>query len=115
MVGRVGPIEHARSLRATAMALQAVFVHANRPQPEAPCTIALDVDGQPVAVVLGPSPSVTVGPAARPDAAVRVPEQVLTDYLAGPEWDVSRLEAAPEDQWALDLLLRALGAPVDGR
>jgi DNA-binding HxlR family transcriptional regulator len=70
-MGRVGPPLHERSIRAIAMALQAVLAGAGEALPEAPVVVELEVEGEPVEIIMGRRPTVTARPAVEPVARIR--------------------------------------------
>jgi DNA-binding HxlR family transcriptional regulator len=82
-VGRVAPAEHPRSIRSKAMAIQTFLARADETLLEEPYIVELDVDGEPLEVVLGPRPSVTARASASPDAQLRVSAATLDAYLGG--------------------------------
>ena len=87
-VARVAEPRHGRTLRAVAMALQAILVRAPIPA-ETNALIELDVDAEMLEIELCAAPTVTVRPCPRAHARGRVPHDTFTTYLTE-----GRLEAA---------------------
>ncbi len=108
-MARVAPPVHDRSVRAVAMALQAILVRAGDRLPEDPATVELDVDGDPVEVVLGPRPTVTVRPAVQPDARVQTSARWMSAYLVGESGGGGALRHVSGDRAASRSLETALG------
>jgi len=80
---RVGPAVHPRSIRATAMALQAMLSRAGDALPMEADVIELEMDGEYAEVVLGPRPTVTARTSPQPDARVSVASAAIADFLVG--------------------------------
>jgi len=106
---RVGPAEHDRSIRAIAMALHAILVRAGEALPADPTVIELNVDGEPVEVVLGPRPSVTARPSTDADARIQVPTRTMSDLLLGKPLDPESFVQVSGDRSSRTTLLSALG------
>jgi DNA-binding HxlR family transcriptional regulator len=109
---RLEPPVHGRSLRATAMALQAILRHAGHPLPESPVVVELAVDNEPLEIVLGPKPTATVRPCQASAAHLGTTAAVMEAYLNGtrPEPDAFTLLAGSPTARAA--LLVALGLPA---
>ena len=101
--------EHERSLRAIAMALQAILVRAGEALPGDRRVLELEVDGRSLEVVLGPRPTVTVRPVMESDAHVRTTSDTLSRYLDGASPDRSRFVHVGGDRSITDGLLDVLG------
>ena len=109
-MGRAGPATHERSIRAIAMALQAILVRVGDALPEKRHVIELQVDDQYAEVVLDPGkPVVTVRPAIAPDARVQVSSARLSEFLLGEGSGESGLTHVTGSEEAARLLVTALG------
>ena len=106
----VEPPQHQRSVRAIAMALQAVLGRAGDALPDARHVIELEVDGEHIQIVLGARPSATAGPSTDADARLRVPRATMSDFLLGRSFDKKRFVHVSGDEAARTALIRALGA-----
>lgn len=104
----VGPITHERSARATAVALHAIVNRMVDALPERSHTIELEVDGQPLELVLGPRPSVTARPSVDADARLRVSGKAIADFLGGRGLRASRFAHVSGDEAAGRLLVDLL-------
>ncbi len=80
---RAAPTLHERSIRAIAMALQAVLVRAGDALPAERLVVELEVDGEYIEVVLDQRPTVTVRLSIEPDARVRVSMAGISAVLSG--------------------------------
>ncbi len=105
----IAPPTHPRSIRAIAMALQAVLARAGDALPDSAHVVELEVDGEPIQILLGTNPTATAGPCTDADASVRVPRQTMSDFLLGRPFDVERFALTSGDEVARAALLRALG------
>ncbi len=110
-MGRVGPPVHQRSIRAIAMALQAILVRAGDALPARADVIELTVDGESAEVVLGPSPSVTVRIPVRPTTRVATTAKKISDVLLGGSVDDGTFTLISGDEEATRRLVTALGGP----
>ena len=108
-MARVATPVHDRSIRAIAMALQAVLVRAGDRLPLEPAVVELDVDGEPLEIVLGPRPSVTARPATDPDARVATSAGWIAAYLIGEDAGSESLRPVSGDPSVTTCLDRALG------
>ena len=109
MLEPIMPARHPRSIRAIAMALQAVLARAGDALPDAHHVIELEVDGEHIQIFLGPSPSATAGPCTDADACIRVPRPTMSDFLLGRSFDKKRFVHVSGDKAARVALIRALG------
>jgi DNA-binding HxlR family transcriptional regulator len=107
-MGRVGPPLHERSIRAIAMALQAVLVRAGEALPEAPVMLELEVEGELAEIVLGQRPTVTARPAVEPVARIRASTPGISAVLMGQPVDEAELTHLSGDEAATKHLLAAL-------
>jgi DNA-binding HxlR family transcriptional regulator len=82
-VPRVSPPVHRRSLRAIAMALHSILVRAQGARGSERRVIEVEADGEPMEIVLGPQPSVTVRPVSAADVTLRTSSAALSAYLNG--------------------------------
>ena len=111
----VVPPRHPRSVRAIAMALQAVLARAGEALPHARHVIELEVDGEHIQIVLDARPSVTAGPSTDADARIRVPRPTMSDFLLGRSFDKRRFVHVSGDKSARTALIRALGTMATAR
>jgi DNA-binding HxlR family transcriptional regulator len=110
MIEPIAPPKHRRSIRAIAMALQAMLMRAGDALPDAPHVIELEIDGEHIQILLGPRPTATAGPCTDADACIRVPRQTMSDFLLGQSFDRKRFVLTSGDEAARAALIRALGA-----
>lgn len=108
-LSRVAPAEHDRSVRAIAMALQAILARAGDALPAERYLIELDVDGEHVEIVLGPAPTAVARLGSHPDARISVPTQTLSDFLLGKPFDEEAFTLVAGDPEARTALLQAAG------
>lgn len=108
-VGPVVPPTHERSIRAIAMAMQAILVRSGDALPARTRVIELDIDGQYVEVTLGPRPIVAARSSMQPDARVRSRSEAISGFLVGSPADRSTFEHLSGDPNATRLLIEALG------
>ena len=111
-MGRVGPIVHQRSIRAVAMALQAILVRAGESLPAESDVIELEVDGEYLEIVLGPRPTVTVRTSVGPAARVATTSAGISAFLMGQSGNGSTLNHVSGDRHATQRLIGALGGPA---
>jgi DNA-binding HxlR family transcriptional regulator len=113
MAQTVGPVArpiHERSIRAIAMAMQAILVRSGDALPTRTHVIELDVDGQYAEITLGPRPTVTARPAMQPDARVRSTLEAISGFLLSSPADSITFEHVSGDSNTTHLLIEALGA-----
>ena len=108
---RVAPILHARSIRAIAMALQAILSRAGEALPDQRVLLELDVDGEPVEIVLGPDPTATARLSSNPDARIAVPRATMSELLVGRPFEDEAFEVVSGDPDSAGVLVGALRAP----
>lgn len=106
---RVSPAVHERSIRAIAMALQAVLVRAGDSLPTEASVIEVDVDGEYVEIVLGPNPTVTARPSMRPDARIAVTSEAMNTFLVGHAAAEAAFDHVAGDVHTTHRLIDALG------
>lgn len=106
-VGPVAPPVHERSIRAIAMAMQSILVRAGDALPPEPWVIELDIDGDPIEIVLGPQPTATARPSMRPAARARTTNQAVSALLLGSPDEGVTFEHVSGDS---DLTRRLAGA-----
>ena len=111
----VAPPQYPRSVRAIAMALQAVLARAGDALPDARHLIELEVDGEHIQIVLDARPSATAGPSTDADARIRVPRPTMSDFLLGRSFDKKRFVRVSGDEAARAALIRALGTMASTR
>jgi DNA-binding HxlR family transcriptional regulator len=108
-VRRVGPAEHSRSIRSKAMAMQTFLSRADGALLTDPYVAELDVDGEPLEIILGPRPTVTARPSTSPAVRLRVPASAIDSYLGG-KLDKKQFAFVSGDRAARTALLAALGS-----
>jgi DNA-binding HxlR family transcriptional regulator len=108
-MGRVGPAIHQRSIRAIAMALQAVLVRAGDALPSETAIIELEVDGEYAEIVLGPRPTVTARTSTQPDARVAASTSTISAFLLGGSVAAEAFSQVSGDERASQRLFAALG------
>jgi DNA-binding HxlR family transcriptional regulator len=111
-MGRVGPAVYQRSIRAIAMALQAVLVRAGDALPNGVDIIEVDVDGEYVEIVLGPRPAVTARTSTQPDARVAATTAGISAFLLGEPADDTTFSHVSGDEHATERLIAALSGPA---
>ena len=111
----VVPAQHPRSIRAIAMALQAVLARAGDALPDARHVIELEIDGEHIQIVLDARPSATAGPSTDADARIRVPRPTMSDFLLGRSFDKKRFVNISGNKAARTALIRALGTMTSTR
>lgn len=107
-MGRVGPPLHGRSIRAIAVALQAVLRRAGEGLPKAPVVLELDVEGELAEIVLGQRPTVTARPAVEPVARIRASMPGISAVLMGQPVGEAELAHISGDEAVTKHLLAAL-------
>ena len=107
----VGPIEHERSVRAIAMALQAILARGGAVLPASPLALELDVEGESLEIVLGPEPTVTARPATKPRGLLRASRRTLEAYLRGSGLPLEEIAHVSGDVEAGRAFFGALGVP----
>lgn len=108
-VGPVAPPVHERSIRAIAMAMQSILGRAGQALPAETHAIELDINGEPVEIVLGPRPTVTARPSMQADARVRSTAEAISGFLFGTPIDGTTFEHVSGDPASTRLLIAALG------
>jgi DNA-binding HxlR family transcriptional regulator len=111
-MGRVGPALHERSIRAIAMALQALLVRAGDALPAETCVIELVVDGEYAEIALGPSPTVIARTSMQPDARVAAAPSSISAYLLGETVAEAAFNHLSGAEQATRRLIAALGGPA---
>ena len=106
----VVPPKHPRSIRAIAMALQAILSRAGDALPDARHVIELEVDGEHAQVILDSRPSVTAGPSTDADARIRVARPTLSNFLLGRSFNKKGFVRVSGNEASRSALIRALGA-----
>jgi hypothetical protein len=107
-MGRAAPVLHQRSIRAIAMALQAVLVRAGDALPTERLVVELEVDGEYIEVVLDQRPTVTVRLSIEPDARVRISLAGISAVLSGQGFDDSTFTHVSGNEAATKHLVAAL-------
>ena len=111
----IGPQQHPRSIRAIAMALQALLAKAGDALPDARHVVELEVDGEPMQIALDTRPSASVGPSTDADARIRVPRSIMADFLGGRPLDEKRFVLVSGNEDARAALLQAFGIKPSSR
>ncbi len=109
---RPTPAEHNRSVRAIAMALQAILTRSAQATASEPLVIELEIDGEPVDMVLGPRPTATARPSTEPNARVQVAASTMAAFFGGASVDAELFILTAGDRAARTALLRTLGLKV---
>jgi len=115
MLEPIAPPQYPRSIRAIAMALQAVLSRAGDALPDARQVIELEIDGEHIQIVLDARPSATAGPCTDADACLRVPRETMSDFLLGRSFHKKRFVLTSGDETARAALIRALGSMATPR
>lgn len=110
---RVAPAVYPRSVRAIAMALQAILARAGEALPEHRHVVELDVEGEAIEVALGPKPTAIARLSTAPDARIRSPRSVMSDMIVGEPFDDSALDALAGDASLLPAFTNAMRAPFN--
>ena len=108
-MGRVAPAVHRRSIRAVAMALQALLVRAGDALPADTHISELDVNGEVAEIVLGSRPTVTARASMQPDAYVAAPTDAVSAFLLGEVGAAEAFRHRSGDEDASRCLIAALG------
>lgn len=111
-LSRVGSAKHQRSIRAIAMALQAVLVRSADELRTGTAIIELEVDGEYAEIVLGPRPTVTARTSMQPDAGVAATTPAISAFLLGQTRADGAFHHVVGDEHATHRLIAALGGPV---
>jgi DNA-binding HxlR family transcriptional regulator len=106
---------HPRSIRAIAMALQAILARAGDALPGARHVVELEIDGEPIQIVLDARPSATAAPSTDADARIRVSRRTMSDFLHGRPFAEGRFALVSGDETTRTALLRGLGVIEAGR
>ncbi|MFT4628215.1 MAG: DNA-binding HxlR family transcriptional regulator [Myxococcota bacterium] len=112
---RVGPAVHPRSIRAIAMALQAVLARSPSACAAEPTEVELAVEGETVEIHLGPRPTAAARSSMGARARLAVTAETMADYLAGRPVDSATFELRSGDASARAVLLDALSVQTDGQ
>ena len=110
-MGRVGPALHPRSIRAVAMALQAMLARAGHALPAESDVIELEVDGEYAEIVLGQRPTVTARTSQQSDAQVAASTPALSAFLLGQAAAEEAFQHVSGDEEATHRLVVALRGP----
>jgi len=107
-MGRVRPVVHQRSIRAIAMAIQAVLVRAGDALPAAVSTLEIEVDGNHMEIALGPRPTATARTSVQPDARASATSRSMAAFLMGEIDAAEALSHVSGDEDATQRLIAAL-------
>lgn len=110
---RVSPAVHARSIRAIAMAIQAILSRAEEALPAGRLVIELAVDGEYVEIVLGAEPTAVARLSSEADARIEVDRETMSAVLLGQPFVEARFDQVSGDVTALPTFLRAMRAPFE--
>jgi DNA-binding HxlR family transcriptional regulator len=105
----IAPPQHPRSIRAIAMALQALLARAGDALPHARHVVELDIDGEHIQIVLDARPTATAGSSTDADARIRLARSTMSDFLRGGSIDEKSFVLASGSEDARAALFRALG------
>ena len=108
---RAGPAVHDRSVRAIAMAVQAILSRAGEALPQSSHLIELDVDGELIEVALGPEPTAIVRLPESPGARIGATRAVMSNVLVGRPFDDADLDHLGGDASLLPVFAEAMRAP----
>ena len=108
---RVAPATYPRSLRAIAMAVQAILSRAGDALPEHRHVVELEVEGEPIEVLLGPTPTAIARLSTGPDAQILAPRPVMSDMVVGQPFDDAALDLVAGDTSLLQAFTNAMRAP----
>ncbi|MEM7415847.1 MAG: helix-turn-helix domain-containing protein [Gemmatimonadota bacterium] len=110
---RVAPAVHARSIRAIAMALQAILSRAGAVLPSETSTLELDVDGEHIEVALGPSPTAIARLSVGADARLSVSRETIAKALLGGPFEDEEIVVESGDPTTGPALARSIRAPFE--
>ena len=105
---KLAAAQHDRSVRSSAVALQAILGRAGDALPQDPSRVELEVDGEPLEIVVGPHPVVTARPSTDPHVRLRTTREALNDYLEGRAFDRRKFTTVSGDEAARSALLHAM-------
>lgn len=105
----IRPPQHPRSIRAIAMALQALLARAGNRLPEVRHVVELEIEGEHMRIVLDARPSASVGPSTDADTRIHVDRSAMAELLSGQPVDEKRFVRVSGEEPARTALLRALG------
>ena len=108
---RVAPPVHARSIRAIAMAVQAILSRAGNALPTTRRVVELDVDDESIEVVVGPEPSAIARVGSQADVLIRTTRQVMSNAVTGQHFDSADFTVVRGDSALLTTFTAALRAP----
>ncbi len=104
---RIGPAVHGRSIRAIAMAMQAVLVRSSE-LPAETAIVEMEVDADYLEIVLGPRPTVTARTSVQPEARVATATATMSAFLLGQTPAVAAFDHVSGDEQATRRLIAAL-------
>ncbi len=110
---RIAPAAHGRSIRAIAMAVHAILARAGEDLPTDRYRIELEVDGEPVEVMLGPEPSAVARISTEADARIRVSRETMSDVLLGRPFDADGFSHVAGNATAMPAFVKAMRAPFE--
>ena len=108
---RVVPAAHTRSIRAIAMAMQAILSRAGDALPAERTVVELEVDGQPIEINLGPAPTAVARLSTGPAARVRATRDTMSKALVGRPFDDREFDVWAGDPGVSTALAAAIRAP----
>jgi DNA-binding HxlR family transcriptional regulator len=112
---RVAPAVHTRSIRAIAMAIQAILSRAGQALPAGRSVIELDVDGEHIEIVLGPEPTAIARLSTGANASISVSRPAMSEVLVGRSADPDDFQLVSGDASIPSTLLSAMRAPFQQR
>jgi dipeptidyl aminopeptidase/acylaminoacyl peptidase len=79
--------------------------------PEHRHVVELEVEGEPIEVLLGPSPTAIARLSTAPDAQIAAPRPVMSDMVVGQPFDDAALDLVAGDPLLLSAFTNAMRAP----
>jgi len=107
-LNRAAPPVHGRSIRAFAMALQAILVRAGDSLPSERLIVELEIDGEFIEVILDKRPTAIARLSIDPDARVRISTSNMSAVLLGQPFDASVFETVSGNEAATKHLVAGL-------
>ena len=108
-MGRAAPAKYQRSIRAFAMALQAILARAGDALPQERVIVELEVEGDYLEFVLDAKrPTVTSRLSTEPDARAHISKSGLSTVLSGPSFDAVLFTHVSGNEEVTKLLVEVL-------
>jgi hypothetical protein len=93
------------------MAVQAILSRAGDALPEHRRVVELEVEGEPIEVLLEPTPTAIARLSTGPDAQILAPRPVMSDMVVGQPFDDAALDLVAGDTSLLQAFTNAMRAP----